>query len=313
MTTPPLPAVTALVCTRDRPESIGPTVASILANHHPSFEVIIIDQSAGDATADVLAAARLDPRVRYVHVVPDAAGANVGVARARNMGLELAKADIVASTDDDCVVPAQWLSTMAAILGGNPRIAVAFCNVVAGEHDATAGFIPAYVRTEDYLATSPWQKRHARGMGAGMALRRDAVRHMGGFDEALGPGARFPSCEEGDLALRALLHGYQVFESAQIAVVHFGFRSFNAGRALSRRDWVGIGAAYVKPLKAGHWRALPVFAHEMWLSLMEPLRDGLVYRRRPRGLRRIFSFLNGALRGAAIPVDRSTIRYSGPH
>jgi len=107
-------------------------------------------------------------------------------------------------------------------------------------------------------------KNQARGIGAGMAARRAEAVTLGGFDEMLGPGAPFPACEDGDLAVRALLAGFQVYETAKTSVTHFGFRTWAEGRELSRRDWLGIGAAYVKPLKCGRWAFVSVPAHELW-------------------------------------------------
>ena len=47
-----------------------------------------------------------------------------------------------------------------------------------------------------------------------MILRRDVVLSLGGFDEAIGPGARFPSGDDWDIAHRVLLNGWHVYETA---------------------------------------------------------------------------------------------------
>jgi GT2 family glycosyltransferase len=43
-----------------------------------------------------------------------------------------------------------------------------------------------------------------------MGLRRDFVEQLGGFDDFFGPGGRFPSADEFDLSIRALLSGWHV-------------------------------------------------------------------------------------------------------
>jgi hypothetical protein len=51
-----LPAITTIICTRNRGASAAETVQSILANDHPSFELIVVDQSTNSETADALQA-----------------------------------------------------------------------------------------------------------------------------------------------------------------------------------------------------------------------------------------------------------------
>jgi Glycosyltransferases involved in cell wall biogenesis len=45
--------MTAVVCTRNRGATVTDAVRSILANDHPDFELIVIDQSTDDVTPDV--------------------------------------------------------------------------------------------------------------------------------------------------------------------------------------------------------------------------------------------------------------------
>jgi GT2 family glycosyltransferase len=142
-----------------------------------------------------------------------------------------------------------------------------------------------------------------------MALRRDFVLAIGGFDEAFGPGARFPSCDDWDMALRALLSGQHVYETSELTVVHDGFRTFEQGRAHARRDWIAIGAFCAKPLRAGYFRAvvIPVclfFRRAFWPPVADILR-----LRRPKGLARIVGFAEGFVQGLQTRVEPKTLRY----
>jgi hypothetical protein len=147
------------------------------------------------------------------------------------------------------------------------------------------------------------------GIGAGMALRRDFAVSMGGFDESFGPGARFPSADEWDIALRALLCGRHVYETSELSIVHDGFRTFEEGRKHSRRDWIALGAVCAKPLRAGHFEAAVV---PLWLfstkALWPPLSDALHFRK-PRGVARIAAFVQGFGQGLGTKVDRKTLRF----
>ncbi len=299
------PTISAVICTRNRGNRVCAAVASILANDHPAFELIVIDQSTDTVTATALQQFRHDRRLRYI------ATRTKGLGRARNIGLQLAHAPLVAFTDDDCRVPTDWLRIIEDELRREPEAAVLFCNVLEGPHDANAGFIPGYQRHQRVVVKTFAGKCRARGIGAGMAVRRETVLQMGGFDEALGAGGRFPSAEDADIAVRAIAYGRSVVETPATYVIHDGFRTWREARELAARDWEGLGAAYIKPLRAGHWRASIVFLYELLVpSLLEPLLP-LLRLQRPRGLGRLIAFMRGSLRGLAHPIDREHLVYQG--
>ncbi len=130
--------VSAIVCTRNRGDSIVRTIESILANTYPRFEPIVVDQSTDDRTAAAAAPFLADARLRYIR------SDTRGVSTARNIGLAEARAEVVLFTDDDCEVPPDWVEQMARIFRQHARVAVAFCSVEAVGHDTSKGFIPAY-------------------------------------------------------------------------------------------------------------------------------------------------------------------------
>ncbi len=293
----------AIVCTRNRGEQVVDTVRSILANAYSNFELVIVDQSSDDRTETAITPFLQDPRVAYVR------SETAGKVRALRIALARSKGEVVALADDDCVVPPDWLEALSRIFEEHAAVAVAFCNVKGAPHDASAGFIPQYIRDDDLLLTSIRDKLKGRGIGAGCAVRRSLLEKIGGFDDLLGPGARFPACEDGDIAVRALLAGYHVYETSTVSVEHFGFRTWAEGRLLAQRDFEGIGAAYSKPLKCGRWDFAIVPLYEFGrFALWPPLSD-LLCLRRPRGIMRIGAFLKGFFKGLQVPVDRATLKF----
>jgi glycosyltransferase involved in cell wall biosynthesis len=297
--------VSALVCTRGRPGSLLRAVRSLLASDGVHFELLVIDQSDGPESEQALAALA-DPRLRYVRSRARGKGA------ALNEGLRLARGDIVALTDDDCEAPPGWAEGMARALEAQPAAAIAFCNVTAEPHDPKAGYVPAFERRRDRLVRSIGASLGELGLGAGMAVRRAAVVAIGGFDEAFGPGARFGSGDDWDLAHRVLLSGSHVYQAAHLSILHHGFRTFAEGGEHARRDWVAIGALCAKPLRAGHFRAIvaPVWYFSV-LALWPPVRD-LLRLHRPSGLSRIAGFVLGFAQGVRTPVDRKTLLFRPP-
>ena len=84
-------------------------IASVLAQQDASFELIVIDDASTDTTPAYLATLS-DPRV-----VTRRAPRNLGPSAARNLGLDLARADIVAFLDsDDACLPRRLAAPLAA-------------------------------------------------------------------------------------------------------------------------------------------------------------------------------------------------------
>jgi glycosyltransferase involved in cell wall biosynthesis len=297
------PPVSALVCTCSRDRLVANTVSSILANTYPNFELIVVDQSSDKETEEALGPFRANRRLRYLK------SQTIGKGSALNVGLSETRGAVVAITDDDCTVPTNWLQTFASIFLAHPTVAVAFCCVEAGEHDRKAGFIPDFVCYGDKVLTSMHDARSLRGMGAGIAVRRSMIEKIGGFDPMLGPGSRFPSGDDRDVAIRALLAGYHIYETSSIAVKHLGFRTWQQGRQLARRDFLAIGAAYSKLLKCGRIELAYIPTNEfIKYALWPPIWD-LLHLREPRGMVRITAFLEGFLEGLRTPLDRTTMRF----
>lgn len=296
--------VSAIVCTRNRAIPVVRAVRSLLDEASADLEVIVMDQSDGAETEHALSELVEDVRLRYHRSKTRGKGA------ALNEGLALAQGDIVVCTDDDCEVPPGWVLAMAALLDAQPTAAIAFCNVNPVPHDPSLGYVPAYQRTESRLLRSVTELRNGLALGAAMALRRDFARSIGGFDESFGPGARFPSADEWDLCIRALVSGRHVYESADLSILHDGFRTLEEGKVHARRDWVALGAVAAKPIKAGHLQAAII---PLWFfpvrALWPPVSD-LLHLKRPRGLARIAAFVRGFADGFRTPVEHDTLRFS---
>ena len=266
------------------------------------LELIVMDQSGGPETEQALGEIA-DPRLVYVRTPSRGKGA------ALNEGLRRARGDIVVCTDDDCEAPPGWVIAMARELSAHPQAAIVFCNVVAGPYDRGAGYVPVFERSHDVVLSSVADAGRGLGLGAGMALRRDAILGLGAFDETFGPGARFASADDWDISLRALIAGAHVVEVSRLSIVHHGFRTFEQGRDHALRDWIAIGALCAKPIRAGHFGAVKLGARLFCVdALWPPLRD-LLALRRPSGAARIVGFVKGFVRGAGTAVDPKTLRF----
>ena len=294
--------VTAIVCTRNRPQPVARAVGSLLSPGSEPLELIVVDQSDGAETEQALNGFAADRRFRYVRSHARGKGA------ALNEGIRLARGAIIVCTDDDCEAPHGWIMGMARALESQASAVVAFCRVLPVPYDPKLGYVPYYELKKNRLLRSVSAICMGLGIGAGMAVRRDFVLDMGGFDETFGPGARFPAADDWDISLRALLSGKHVYETSELSIVHDGFRTLEEGRAHARRDWIALGAVCAKPLRAGHFGTLVVSIWLLSTKAIFPAIADLLRLRKPR-VGRIVAFLRGFAAGLRTPVDRKTLRF----
>lgn len=206
------PTGSVVVCTRERPELLRRSLASISATATGArgTDVVVVEQgepSAGKILADLGVTATL--------VSDD----GVGASRARNIGLRHARGDVVLFTDDDCEVPADWVRRHLEAF--NDAEVIASFGPVTGirydeRHDPVA--LPARHRR----GRPPWVIGHS----SNMAVRRTTLLAVGGFDERMGPGTiRSVAGEDSDLIVRLLRTGAVLVSGTGEPVRHIDWRS----------------------------------------------------------------------------------------
>ena len=233
-----------VVPTRNRPDHAEPCVRSILQNPG-DFELVMIDQSDGDASEKALRTHAGDRRFRLVR------SAARGASAARNLGVSETKHPLIAFTDDDCRVSPNWLTGITRIFADDPSADIIFGRVSIPEHLQGKGFAADF---------EPHQRAHqgsfpavdvAWGIGANMSVRRSLFTRIGGFDTLLGPGAPFNAGEEFDLMIRALARGSKVLNASEVQVEHLGVREGDEASKLMRGYGVSVGATRAKHARLG--------------------------------------------------------------
>ncbi len=292
---PDLPPITVVLATRDRPESAARAARSILASAYPSFELRVVDQSAGASTRDALGEIRRDPRLTVLPMAPR------GLAAARNVGAASSERPVVAFTDDDCEPSPGWLGAIAAALSDDTSVGVVFGDVTAADYDRRLGFIPALHIERPRTARSLARADCVDGMGACMAVRRTTWEALRGFDESLGAGSMLRSSEDTDFAARTLIAGGGVHTTPAASVTHHGFRTWDDGGATVAGYMLGLGAVHGKMLRLAGPRAVRVSAALAWRWTVGSSVVDL--NGRPPRLPRLQAFLNGLQLGLRTPLD----------
>lgn len=305
-----LPLISVIVCTRNRPTHIPRAVASILQSDYPNFALLIVDQSDNVATARAIAPF-LGSRVKLLQL------AGKGKAAALNHARDHVHGEYLALTDDDCEMAPDCLSSVAAAFQADPSLGIIFGEVVAGPHDCAREHIPHSDMLEpctirdpaDYLRIPVRRGAHwlNHGMGANMALRAATLHGIWGWDCCLGPGGKFGSGDDHDLAFRALRAGYGVRFCPDARVVHYGVQRVDKLPQYYRRIGRGFGASFVKYLKCG--APYPGAARTFRFHLLKCGLRAVSLRRGHDSGPFVVGWVSGFLAGLFNPVDKQRLRF----
>lgn len=240
--------ISLVVATVGRTTEVERLLASLQAQTHQDFDVIVVDQNADGRLAPVLAefAGKLDLRHLTLSGTP-------GASRARNLGLRHVTGEVICFPDDDCWYPPDLLARVAELLTANPD-----WDAIIGEAVDASGrpILPWPERSG--RATKPicWR----RAVCFALIFRARVLKRIGGFDEALGGGAGTPwvSGEDADLMLRALENGFRVRYEKQLRIHHPRlFRSFDETSRSKRYGYsLGDGNLLRKHPMPAWWRVL---------------------------------------------------------
>lgn len=215
MTTQP---VSVIIVSRHRAAALMRCLTGLTQQDHPAFEVIVVTDPQSADTVQHLPI----KLIRYDQP---------NISAARNLGLSLAAAAVVAFIDDDAVAEPTWLTRLTAPFN-NPQVVASTGYVIgrngisfqwqASEVDNLGQDHPLVITGQTLRSGTP--QRAVKTQGTNCAFRRDALLSIGGFD----PAYRF-YLDEADVNLRLALHGLTAIDPA--AQVHHGFAASVRRRA----------------------------------------------------------------------------------
>ncbi|MDU8910193.1 glycosyltransferase family 2 protein [Aestuariicoccus sp. MJ-SS9] len=260
--------VSIVIVSRNRPDALRLCLTGVAQLDHPAYEVIVVACPAG------LAAVAAHPQGQHVKTV---AFDRPNISEARNLGVALAAGEVVAFIDDDSVPEPLWLRHLTAPFD-DPEVAASGGYVIgrngisyqwtARSVDARAETAPIPMPDDTPLVLHPAPGRAVKTEGTNMALRREVLAQMGGFD----PAFRF-YLEETDLNMRLARAG-QATAIVPLAQVHHGFAA-SARRGADRvpRDLTQIGASLALYLR----KHCPEDLHDsVWTRFRAAQRDRLL-------------------------------------
>jgi GT2 family glycosyltransferase len=281
------PRVSVVVSSYERPERLVRLLAGIRAQTVApgEFELIVVDNGSGPATGQVLAAERTRGALELRTVRHER---TLGPAGGRNSGWRLARAALVAFTDDDCVPAPGWLEALLSAAAAHPGV------ILQGRTEPDAVELG-----DDGMLLA----RTVRIDGAGpqyetcnIAYPRALLEELGGFDERYGLR---PAGEDTDLAWRALERGATAVFVPEALVRHAVERLGVRGALRDAGRWGACAQLFARHPRSRsmlygdvfwnvwHYlllRSILALAAPRWLRRYVFARHALALRRRGREL-----------------------------
>lgn len=217
--------ISVVIGTRNRAQLLRVTLEHLRQQAYaPGDEVIVVDNASTDETATVVARAATDFPVPLRYFLEQALGKSAAV----NRGVNNARGDVLALTDDDVQVAPDWIASIRRVFS-------------TGAVDLAGG------RVDPWWESSPpwwlrWQRPESRAMlsplallhygepqplgertavGANLVVRRDVYEDLGGFNPDLGRQQGTLLCgEDHDFCMRAAA-SYRCEYRPEIRVRHW--------------------------------------------------------------------------------------------
>jgi hypothetical protein len=246
-----------VVLTWNEAANIADCLASLAAQRDPGLEVVVIDAASTDATAALVRGAIADfPGPLRLEVAPR----RISVGEARNRGVALARAPLVAFLSADATVEDGWSREAQRALEG--------ADVVYGAqvHAPARWTVAAAVRGLRYAGRErPGQAPEALASHVNAAMRLEVARAL-----PIGQDAAASAVDDVLLARRASRAGYRLAFAPALRARHRDAATARAELRKNLREGLGWGAharelGLHKPLLA--WLAL-LAAASAWVVAM---------------------------------------------
>jgi GT2 family glycosyltransferase len=232
-----------IVCTHNRAHRLEQTLNSLQQMTVPfnlPWELIIVDNNSSDDTKEVIDnfVNKSSLNIKYVFE------RGQGLSRARNMGIQEASGNIIAFTDDDCIVDQYWITSISKEFHADESIV------------GIGGRVLLYNKMDRPISIRVYEERDILSstdrifklmIGCNMAFARRVFDEIGLFDTDFGAGTRFASMEDIDFLYRVYKKGLKIIYSPDVLVYHnHGRRNDEQIESLNKGYTVGRGAFYAK-------------------------------------------------------------------
>jgi glycosyltransferase involved in cell wall biosynthesis len=226
------PSIAIIICTRNNPQKLQLTLATLSHLLPKEIRLILVDQSKekNDFPSNL--------SITYIHT-PN----QKGLSTARNTALRHATEDVLAWLDDDCIISKKYITELRKIAKIAPT---AKKKRIAGICGRTLPYLPTQQSLEQ-ICPCIFSKTDSRpvkkiqthwkyiGFGNNMVFFRYIFDELGGFKEWLGNGSIGESAEDGEFMIRCLAAGYQFLYENDLLMYH---NKWLSPTQLRKQNWI---------------------------------------------------------------------------
>ena len=201
--------ISLILATKGRVAEIGIFMRSLTQQGYSSLELIVVDQNEDDRLNAILRESNLAFPIIHLR-------SEVGLSRARNVGVTFATGEIIGFPDDDCWYPDGLLARVVSEFQSQPSVDGLTGRSEDGRRRPSGGSFSYRKGCVDL--NNVWKT----GISYTIFLRSSVCSAVGQFDEELGVGAptRFGSGEETDFLIRTVKLGFNIQYLPDLVVFH---------------------------------------------------------------------------------------------
>jgi GT2 family glycosyltransferase len=230
--------ISVIIVTKNRKEQLFACLSSIKNNIIQPNEIIIINEG----TPIDIQRIPLSQRKNTVIISIIASNLSIG----RNVGITQASSEILAFTDDDCIVSPTWIKEALYTASTHQNCVGIFgCVKPYQPYQNKEKFCPCTIQySKKRVISIPCYHVNHIGYGNNMIYRRSIFKNNGMFKTWLGVGSLGSSAEDAEYALRVLTKGDKLFYNPNIMVYHNKWLSYNQMKKQEQSYICGEMACY---------------------------------------------------------------------
>lgn len=214
--------VSVIIPTCNRKDSLKRCLISLFNQTYSveKHEIIVVDDGSKDGTKELVSelqeiAKKQNLKFRYLRQE------NKGPGCARNLGAENSFGEIIAFTDDDCVLFHDWIRTIVDCYQDHPDIAACGVQPVDIIESGIFSSITKCFEQKSHENKNKFYFSYGFApfkiiSGENVSIKKDVFREVGGYD----PKFKFYG-EDVDLIYRLLKKGYKVLYNPKIESSHY--------------------------------------------------------------------------------------------
>ena len=205
-------------------------IQSVLDQSYRNWEMLVIDDGSTDRTVEIVKEyCEKDDRVHLISKL------NEGVSKARNLGVQLAKGELVAFLDSDDLWLSEKLLSHVEFMGQHPKVAVSFARVELIEtngkstHKLTNN-IADNLQPQDLFYSNPTVTT------SNLVIRKSVFEQLNGFDDTMKYN------EDVDLLFRLSLDAKWKIEGIDQVLTQYRLHSSGLSSTLHKMEdgWVKL-------------------------------------------------------------------------